>query len=64
MELKEVSDLLDAKLTPIHKKLEILDELVTKVDELIIKVNKILPFVPVGNEDVTKQLKALKKVSH
>ena len=61
MELKDISDLLDQKLdeklAPIHKKLEILDELVIKVDN-------ILAFVSVGNEDITKQLKALKKVAH
>ena len=57
MELKEISDLLDAKLAPIHKKLEILDELVIKVDN-------ILAFVSVGNEDITKKLKTLKKVAH
>ena len=57
MELKEISDLLDAKLAPIHKKLEMLDELVIKVDN-------ILAFVSVGNEDITKKLKTLKKVAH
>lgn len=58
MELKDISNLLDAKLD------EKLDPIITRLERLEEKVDNVLAFVAVGNEDITKQLKALKKVAH
>lgn len=58
MELKDISDLLDTKLD------EKLKPVIERLERLEEKVDNILSFVAVGNEDITKQLKALKKVAH
>jgi len=58
MELKEFADLLDSKLD------EKLQPIIARLERLEEKVDNVLAFVSTGNEDITKQLKALKKVVH
>ena len=52
MDIKEISDLLDEKLKPIISRLERVEE----------KIDNVLAFVSTGNEDISKELKKLKKV--
>ncbi|HEY4322733.1 MAG TPA: hypothetical protein VGN20_02075 [Mucilaginibacter sp.] len=61
MELQEISDLLDTKLRPIADRLSTIEKRLGTVEE---KIDNVLAFVSVGNEDLTKELKRLKKVSH
>lgn len=80
MTLQEISDMLDSKLGsildskldeklgPIIKRLDVIETnvglLQTKIDLLQNDMTNVLSFVSTGNEDLTKKLKALKKVSH
>ena len=83
MTIKEISDLLDEKLNPIHVdikemkgdiaslksdvsqvKSDIKSQVKIELSELSSNMEKVLAFVSVGNEDVTKKLKKLQKVAH
>jgi predicted DNA-binding protein YlxM (UPF0122 family) len=53
MTLQEISDLLDAKLQPIADKLDAVESRLSAVET---KLDKVLAFVPTGNEDLLNGL--------